>query len=91
MSEQAVVTHADAQAARNPPEKQGDEEGFPGEEEESGNGAEMEQSHKRGGDPIDFVVARVGFAEVVDGHGNGISFRFIHIHTFPAAIRMRAE
>src|SRR5579863_9122390 len=42
VSEQAVVTHADAQAARNPPEKHRDEEGFPGEEEESGNGAKME-------------------------------------------------
>jgi hypothetical protein len=56
MSEQAVVAHADADARRDPPEKHGDKERFPGEEKQGRNGAEMEEHHERRSDPIDFVV-----------------------------------
>jgi hypothetical protein len=56
MGEQAVVAHADANAGGEPPEKCGYEKGFPCEEEQGRDGAEMEKRHKRSSDPIDFVV-----------------------------------
>jgi hypothetical protein len=56
MSEQAVVAHADADARGEPPEKCGDEKGFPGEEKQRDDGADMEERHERSSDPIDFVL-----------------------------------
>ena len=56
MREQPVVSHADAQASRNPPQKQSHEKRFPGEEKECGNRPHMKQGHKGCGYPVDFVI-----------------------------------
>ena len=53
MGEEAMVAHADAEASGNPPEKHGNEEGFPTEHEERGDGAEMERDHDEEGQPDD--------------------------------------
>src|SRR5689334_6519158 len=45
MCKQSVVAHADAEAARNPPEKHRYEESFPTEEEECGDRPHMKKGH----------------------------------------------
>src|SRR5262245_3631879 len=45
--EQSVITHADAQAAGNPPQQEGYEECLPGKHEERNNGAYVECSHEK--------------------------------------------
>jgi len=56
MCEQAVVGDADAKVDR---QEVHDEEGTqvsPGEEEECGDGSDMEQAHDDGGDPVDAAL-----------------------------------
>ena len=53
--EQAVITHANAQASRHPPQKSSNEQCLPG-KEERGDGPDVEGSHKEGCDPVDLVV-----------------------------------
>src|SRR5262249_46695956 len=47
VSEQAVIPHADAQAARNPPQKDGNEECLPGEHEQRRDGAHVKCCHEK--------------------------------------------
>src|SRR6266403_3538889 len=56
MGQQAVVAHANPEAAGNPPEHNRGEESFPGKEEKCRNCAYMEQPHKTGCDPVDLIV-----------------------------------
>src|ERR1700722_20625798 len=44
--EQAVVSHANAQAAGNPPQEHRDKQCLPGEEKQSGHGSYVKQSHE---------------------------------------------
>jgi hypothetical protein len=56
MGEQAMVGHADADVDG---EEVGDDEGgeiFPGEEEEGGDGSDVEGAHGDGGDPVDAAL-----------------------------------
>ena len=46
MREQPVITHADAQAARNPPQEHRDEQSLPGEKEERRYRAHVKRSHE---------------------------------------------
>src|ERR1700733_9102949 len=56
MRQQAVIAHADAEASRDPPEKDQCEKSFPTEEEKCGDGSDVKQEHERGGNPVDFVL-----------------------------------
>jgi hypothetical protein len=51
-----VVAHADTEAAGNPPHKEAENQGLPGEEEESGKGAEVQADHYGGYAPVDGLV-----------------------------------
>ena len=73
MGQQAVVAHADAHVDG---EEVGDDGGggvLPGEEEERGDGADVEQAHDDGGDPVDaaFLVL-AAHAEVHFGFAGGL-------------------
>ena len=61
VGQQPVITDADPQAARNPPQQAGDEESFPGEEEQGCNRTDMEDGHEGCGYPIDSLVVGVSF------------------------------
>ena len=61
MSEQAMVAHADAEAARNPPQEAGNEKCLPGKEEQRCNCADVKGPHKNGRDPVNFVVLAIAF------------------------------
>jgi hypothetical protein len=61
MSKQAMVAHAYAEAAGNPPQETGDEKCLPGEEEQCCNCAYVKGAHENGGNPIDLVVLAVAF------------------------------
>ena len=50
--QQAVVTHADAEAAGNPIQHDGECERLPGKEEERSDRADVKQQHERGGRPV---------------------------------------
>ncbi len=50
--QQAVITHADAEAARNPPHHDGHDEGFPGEEKYSGKCTEVKTDHDEYNAPV---------------------------------------
>jgi hypothetical protein len=52
VGEQPMVAHADAQAARNPPQKNGHEQRFPSEKEKCGYGAYVERDHKESRNPV---------------------------------------
>src|SRR5579863_3812301 len=56
MSEQAVIAHADAKAAGDPPEKSCDQASLPAEVKQSGDGADMKSGHETGRNPVYFVV-----------------------------------
>jgi hypothetical protein len=56
MRQQPVITHADAQAAGNPPQKNGDEKCLPGEKEQRSHCPDVKQGHEDGGDPINFGI-----------------------------------
>src|SRR3954451_986922 len=61
MCEQAMVAHANAKAAGNPPQEAGDEKCLPSKEEQGCNCAYVKGPHKYCGDPINFVVLAVAF------------------------------
>ena len=56
-----MVAHADAEAARNPPQEASDEKCLPGKKEQRCDCAYVEGAHENGGDPVDFVVLAVAF------------------------------
>src|SRR5256885_9152991 len=56
MSEQAMVAHADAETAGNPPQEASNEKRLPGKEEQCCNCADVKGTHKNCSDPVDFVV-----------------------------------
>ena len=45
MGEETMVAHTYSKASSNPPQKNGDEEGFPTKHEKRGDGAEMDRDH----------------------------------------------
>src|ERR1700761_7140147 len=47
MREQAVISHADAEAAGDPPQGQGGEKALPGKHEEGNDGAHVECRHEK--------------------------------------------
>src|SRR5258708_29897289 len=53
MGEQAVISHADAEAAGYPPEQHGHCESLPAKHKKSDNGADMKGDHEEGCDPVD--------------------------------------
>ena len=55
MRKQPVVSHPDAETPRNPPQQQGEEEGFPTEEEQRCHGAGVKQDHEEGRYPDDWL------------------------------------
>src|SRR5207248_10766418 len=61
MSKQAMIAHAYAEAAGNPPQEAGDEKCLPGKEEQGCNCAYVKGPHEYCGDPINFVVLAVAF------------------------------
>src|SRR5271165_5982487 len=52
MREQAVVAHADSQAAGNPPHDDANDQRFPGEKEDRAEGAQMQGDHDCGYAPV---------------------------------------
>ena len=68
MGEQAVIAHADAQAARDPPQKHCDEKCLPGEKEECRDRSNVEQSHEGGCDPVDFTFCGLRFFQILQFH-----------------------
>src|SRR6202795_4203171 len=56
MRKQAMVAHANAQAAGNPPHEEAKNQGLPGEKEKSPEGAEMQTNHDGGHAPIDGLM-----------------------------------
>src|SRR6185503_5124492 len=61
MSKQAVVAHAYAETAGNPPQETGDEKCLPSKEEQRCDCAYVKGPHKYSCDPIDFVVLAIAF------------------------------
>src|SRR5258707_12289129 len=57
MRQQPVIAHADAKAPGNPPQKNGDEECFPGEEKQRCNRADVKQAHRDCSTPVNAVFA----------------------------------
>src|SRR5512146_1435715 len=51
--EQAVISHADSQAAGNPPKQSGQHQGLPAEHKQSNDGADVKCAHEKNGDWID--------------------------------------
>src|SRR5579864_5456075 len=56
MREQAMVAHADARAARHPPQKDPDQQRLPREEKKRRHGAHVKHGHEKGRNPVHFVV-----------------------------------
>ena len=56
MRQQAVVSHANAQASRHPPQEHRHQECLPGKEEQRRDGADVKSRHESRCDPVDFVV-----------------------------------
>src|SRR5205085_1073957 len=55
MREQAVISHADSQASGKPPEKYGKRQSLPTEEEERGDGADVNQAEEKRDGPIQWL------------------------------------
>jgi hypothetical protein len=70
MGKQAVIAHANAQAAGNPPHHQAKDQGLPGKEENSGQGAQMESDHDGGDAPVDGLMkGAVVLDKSAEAHG----------------------
>src|SRR5579859_5516691 len=70
MRKQAVIAHADAQAAGNPPHEEAKNKGLPGEKKESAESAEMQTDHDGGHTPIDRLMERaVVLEKSSEAHG----------------------
>src|SRR5580700_753318 len=73
--EQAMISHADSQAARNPPQEHGNEQSLPCEEEKCRHRAHVKQAHKDRGNPVNFTVCRLPFFQAFQLHfQSGSSF-----------------
>src|SRR5579863_4710024 len=68
MREQTVVTHANAEAAGNPPQEECNEESLPRKEKESGDCTQMKQNHKRRRHPVNIIVARLFSLQIIELH-----------------------
>src|SRR5258708_26059063 len=66
--EQAMIAHADAQAARHPPQEHGDEQRLPCEEEKSGHCSNVEEHHECRGHPIKFAICSLSFFQAFQLH-----------------------
>ena len=66
--QQAMVPHANAQAAGHPAQKHRHRERFPSKEEQSYHGSYMEKEHEDGGYPVNFVIGCLGSFQVFDFH-----------------------
>src|SRR5262252_3090472 len=69
MGKKTVVAHANAQAAGDPPQENGDEKCRPGKKEKSGNSAQVKKSHGRSRAPVDSIFAGPLFAQAEIVHG----------------------
>src|ERR1700675_2234559 len=56
MGQQAMVAHADAQAAANPPHNETYDKGLPGEEKHGGKRAQVQTHHDQGDAPINWLL-----------------------------------
>src|SRR5580692_5009585 len=73
--EQPMISHADTQAARNPPQEHGDEQSLPCEEEKRRHRAHVKQAHEDRGHPVHFTVCRLPFFQAFQLHiQSGSSF-----------------
>jgi len=66
--EQAMIAHADAQAARNPPQEHGDKQRLPCEEEKRRNGSDVKQRHEDRGHPVDLAICSLSFFQAFQLH-----------------------
>ena len=71
MREQAVVAHADAEAAGNPPQEKRQKKRLPGEEEQGGNRAQMKQNHDGRREPVHTVGVRLLLLQTFGWHWMG--------------------
>ena len=69
--QQAVIAHADAQAAGNPPQEHRDEECLPGEEEQCGDRANVKCGHETRRNPVHFIFFRLSFFQILQFHIQG--------------------
>src|SRR5260370_25424751 len=60
MREQAVIAHADAQAAGHPIQKHRQRQIFPAEHEQRSDGANVKRKHEKSGDPASVLAKRAG-------------------------------
>src|SRR5271170_5161661 len=73
--EQAMISHPDSQAARNPPQEHGDKQSLPCEEKKCRHSAHVKQTHKDRGHPVHFAVCRLSFFQAFQLHfQSGSSF-----------------
>ena len=65
MSQQTVVSHANPQTARNPPQENCHEQCFPGKEEKCSDGAHMKRAHKDRRNPVNFGFGCLILAQIL--------------------------
>src|SRR6516225_2190178 len=56
VSEKTVIAHANAEASRNPPHKNGKDECFPGEKKDGREGTHMQAQHNQSYSPIYWLL-----------------------------------
>src|SRR5258708_26443857 len=66
--QQPVVSHANAQASRNPPQEHGDEQGLPGKEKERRHNSDVKEPHEYRRHPINFAVSSLSFLQTFELH-----------------------
>jgi hypothetical protein len=84
MRQQAVVTHANAPAARRPPQQQGDQKRSPAKKEQRRDGANMKERHHRSGHPINGLVSGHSSLQSIEFHGHNDPFFYFGIRTSEA-------
>ena len=71
--EQAVIRHADAQAARHPPQEDRDEQRLPRKEEKSRNGPDVKRAIKIAVIQFTSPFSRLRFLEILQFHFQAVS------------------
>jgi hypothetical protein len=71
MGEQAVVTHANAQASSDPKKENRQEQGFPREKENGSKSPNMKQNHEGGSDPVDPIFLCMLLFEMFEARDDG--------------------
>ena len=66
--QQPVITHANPQAARYPPQKHCDKQRLPGEKEECGNGPNVKRRHEPCRYPVHFIFCRLWSFQILQFH-----------------------